>query len=65
MIYVMSDIHGCGKAYHAMLRKIELCDSDHLYILGDVIDRGPDGISILEDIMAAKISRCFLAIMST
>ena len=47
----MSDIHGCGKAYHAMLRKIELCDSDHLYILGDVIDRGSDGISILEDIM--------------
>ena len=37
-----------------MLRQIELCDSDHLYILGDVIDRGPDSISILEDIMRRK-----------
>ena len=54
MIYVMSDIHGCGKAYHEILRKIKFCDTDHLYILGDVIDRGPDGISTLEDIMRRK-----------
>lgn len=32
MIYVMSDIHGCGNMYHEMLRKIQFCDSDHLYI---------------------------------
>ena len=54
MIYVMSDIHGCGNMYHEMLRKIQFCDSDHLYILGDAIDRGPDGISILEDIMRRR-----------
>ena len=50
----MSDIHGCGNMYHEMLRKIQFCDSDHLYILGDAIDRGPDGISILEDILRRK-----------
>ena len=33
MIYVMPDIHGCGNMYHEMLRKIQFCDSDHLYIL--------------------------------
>ncbi len=27
-------------------------NSDTLYILGDVIDRGPDGVSILQDMMA-------------
>lgn len=46
MIYVMSDIHGCGNMYHEMLRKIQFCDSDHLYILGDAIDRGP-GYAVL------------------
>ena len=34
-----------------MLEKINLTDSDTLYILGDVIDRGEDGIKILLDMM--------------
>ena len=53
MIYAMSDIHGCFEKYRAMLSKISFKLSDTLYILGDVIDRGPDGIKILQD-MAAR-----------
>lgn len=49
MIYVMSDIHGCYDKYRAMLREIDFSSRDVLYILGDVIDRGPDGIKILQD----------------
>lgn len=49
--YVMSDVHGQYKAYIKMLKKIDLKAEDTLYILGDVIDRGPDGIKILFDIM--------------
>ncbi|MBE5960247.1 MAG: fructose-bisphosphatase class III [Lachnospiraceae bacterium] len=49
--YVMSDIHGMYEAYLRMLEKIELKEEDTLYILGDVIDRGPSGIQILDDIM--------------
>ena len=48
----MSDIHGEYGKYIQMLNKIGFSDSDTLYIIGDVIDRGADGIRILlaEDI---------------
>ena len=49
-IYVMSDIHGESDLFHAMLEQIDFSESDTLYILGDVIDRGPDGIALLQEI---------------
>ena len=49
MIYVISDIHGCFDKYRQMLELIEFAARDTLYVLGDVIDRGPDGIKILQD----------------
>lgn len=51
MIYVMSDIHGHYDHYRAMLDRIGFQDQDVMFILGDVIDRGPDGIKILQDMM--------------
>lgn len=51
MIYVMSDVHGCYDKYKAMLEKISFSRNDTLYILGDIIDRGEDGIKILLDMM--------------
>lgn len=51
MIYVMSDIHGNENRYNAIMSQINLQPSDHLYVIGDVIDRGPDGISILQKLM--------------
>lgn len=52
MIYAMSDIHGCYDKYIAMILKIRLQDEDTLYILGDVVDRGADGIKVLQDMMS-------------
>lgn len=49
MIYAMSDIHGCYNKYRTMLSEIQFKSTDTLYVLGDVIDRGPDGIKILQD----------------
>lgn len=49
--YVMSDVHGQYKAYMKMLKKIDLKAEDTLYVLGDVIDRGPEGIKIITDMM--------------
>ena len=51
MVYCMSDIHGEYDRYMAMLDLIQFSEQDTLYILGDVIDRKPDGIEILQDIM--------------
>ena len=60
MIYIMSDIHGLYSRYTAMLKKIDLQDEDKLYVLGDVIDRGPQSFEILEDIMNRKNTEMFL-----
>ena len=49
--YVVSDIHGYGGLFEKMLETINFSESDFLYVLGDAIDRGPDGIAILEKIM--------------
>lgn len=49
MIYTVSDIHGCYDKYIELLRKIDLSPDDTLYVLGDVIDRGPDGFKIMLD----------------
>ncbi len=52
MRYCASDIHGRYDKYKALLEAISLKGSNTLYILGDVIDRGPDGVRILRDMMA-------------
>lgn len=51
MLYAISDLHGRFDKYETMLQKIGFSDSDTLYVLGDVIDRGPDGLAILQDMM--------------
>ena len=50
MHYVMSDIHGNKEAFDTVLSMINLQPEDHLYILGDVIDRGEHGIELLQQI---------------
>lgn len=49
--YVLSDIHGESRRFFAMLDKIAFSGSDSLYVLGDVIDRGPDGVELLRHIL--------------
>ncbi len=49
--YVISDIHGDFVKYQKMISQINLKDSDTLYILGDIIDRGNGGVKILQDMM--------------
>lgn len=53
MIYCMSDLHGEQDLFEQMLAHIHFSDNDHLYIIGDVIDRGPLGVELLEQIMAS------------
>ena len=52
MVYCMADLHGEREFFLQMLEQIHFSESDHLYILGDVIDRGPDGVELLLQIMA-------------
>lgn len=52
MVYCMSDIHGEYERYIKMLEQINFAEEDSMYVIGDVIDRYPQGIDILMDIMS-------------
>lgn len=60
MNYVMSDIHGNLRRFESVLKQIALTPEDTLYILGDVIDRHPDGIRILRRIAGMSNARMLL-----
>ena len=54
MKYVISDIHGMYDLFIEMLELIKFSDDDELYILGDVIDRGPEPLKIIDYIVSKK-----------
>ena len=48
MIYVTSDLHGCGvEKLERLLQKAGFSGEDYLFVLGDVIDRGEYGGQML------------------
>ena len=51
MIYAVSDIHGCYEEYCKLLEKIHFSIEDTLYVLGDVVDRGPEPLKVMLDMM--------------
>ncbi len=59
MVYAVSDIQGCYDKYQSILKKIALKDGDTLCVLGDAVDRGPDGVKILLDMMRRPNVRPF------
>jgi serine/threonine protein phosphatase 1 len=50
-VYVMSDLHGNYEGFMSVLEQIHFSDTDELYVDGDVVDRGHDGIRILQYMM--------------
>ncbi|MFR8775808.1 MAG: metallophosphoesterase [Eggerthellaceae bacterium] len=52
MTYVISDIHGMYDKYEEILRKIDFKESDVLYVIGDVVDRGEAPMKVLLDMMS-------------
>lgn len=52
--YVLADIHGMYDKFIQMLEKINMTDDDTLYVLGDMVDRGPHPIKVVQKIMSMK-----------
>ena len=61
----MSDIHGQYELFRNLMEQIILGKDDTLYVLGDVVDRGPDSMKILKYMMAILISFPLWATMSS
>ncbi len=47
----ITDIHGCLLTFKKLLDKVNYSKTDHLYLLGDYIDRGPRSKEVLDYIM--------------
>lgn len=50
MTYVVSDIHGCFDKFKKLLKEIQFCDDDVMYVLGDIVDHGEEPIELLCDL---------------
>ncbi|WP_068774289.1 metallophosphoesterase family protein [Paenibacillus sp. FJAT-26967] len=51
-ILMISDIHGCLEPFNDLLKKVEYDPSeDHLILLGDYVDRGPQSKETVERVM--------------
>ena len=56
--FVIGDIHGELEQLKTLIQKINLNDEDELYVLGDVIDRGPSSIEALQYLMTMPNCTC-------
>jgi hypothetical protein len=58
-VYVIGDVHGEFRQLQRLLRRAEIIDHHHnwsagnasLWFLGDLVDRGPDGIAVIDLVM--------------
>lgn len=52
---LVGDIHGCLDTFQALLALINFNPAqDHLYLLGDYIDRGPNSKGVLDELIRLK-----------
>ena len=58
--YVISDIHGEYDMFMDLLKKINLKENDTVYILGDILDRGPNPIKVLLKLMRMPNAVCMV-----
>ena len=51
-ILAIGDIHGCYKAFNALLQAVNPGRDDLLVMLGDYIDRGPESKKVVDRLIA-------------
>ena len=61
-VYLIGDIQGCDAPLERLLQQVAFSPSrDQLYVLGDLVNRGPDSVGVLRRLMAMGSSvQCVL-----
>jgi serine/threonine protein phosphatase 1 len=50
--YAITDIHGCARTFRVLVQEqLKLQKSDELYILGDLVNKGPDSKGVIDFVM--------------
>lgn len=58
-IIVTSDVHGHYKHLKSLLEKVNFSEEDILFIIGDIIEKGPESLKTLRYVMdICKNIRC-------
>ncbi|WP_242921828.1 metallophosphoesterase [Pontibacter liquoris] len=56
--YALTDIHGCARTLKAMVEEqLKLQKTDELYILGDLVNKGPDSKGVIDFILHLQAQR--------
>ncbi len=59
--YLIGDLQGCDSALERLLTKIDFSPSrDVLFVLGDLVNRGPESLAVLERLMHYGNAACCL-----
>jgi bis(5'-nucleosyl)-tetraphosphatase (symmetrical) len=61
-LYCIGDLQGCNRPFQQLLQTIDFSPSrDTLYLLGDLVNRGPDSLGVLRSLMQlGDAARCLL-----
>ena len=61
-LYLIGDIQGCHTAFTRLLHHLDFSPSrDTLFVLGDLVNRGPDNAAVLRQLLAyGSSARCLL-----
>lgn len=60
-VYLIGDVQGCDEALERLLHTLDFSPSrDTLYLLGDLVNRGPDSLAVLRRLHALQGSACCL-----
>ena len=50
MTYVVANLHGNYAKFKELLKLISFKDSDIMYVLGDIVDYGDEGMELVGDL---------------
>ena len=57
---IIGDIHGCYDEFQLLLNKTGITAEDQIIALGDIIDRGPQSLSVVNFFKSQKNTLCIL-----